>query len=50
MSVESCIKKSKNQTSFICYRSAEIRKEYGIDELSQHEAMIQAHDEYRLRT
>jgi len=44
MSVESCLKQSKNRTSFICYRSAEIRKELGLE---QHDAMIKAHEEFK---
>jgi len=43
MSIETSMEMSKNRTSFICIRAAEIRKGKDIE---QHDAMIQAHKEY----
>jgi len=45
MSKESCYKKSKNRVSFVCIRSAELRKDKSIDEMSQHDAFVKSNKE-----
>jgi hypothetical protein len=45
MTIASCYKKSKGRTSYVCIRSAELRKGKTISEMSQHQAFIKANKE-----
>jgi hypothetical protein len=45
MSIESCYKRAKNRISFICIRSAELRKGKLVNEISPHESFVIANKE-----